>query len=177
VDRLRKYTIHFSGLKQGKHSFEFKIDKGFFEDFENSEILDAEIGIDVDFEKHSNYLSLNFNISGIVVSSCDRCLDPIDVEIDYSPVLYVNFGDETSDITDVDDTMILARTEDTLDLAKHFYDYISLNIPIQKYHPDNENGESTCNPKMIEKLKNYSIHNEKVNEIDPRWDKLKNLYN
>jgi uncharacterized metal-binding protein YceD (DUF177 family) len=177
LDRLRKYSIHFSGLKQGKQNFEFKIDKGFFEDFGNTEILDAEIDIDVEFEKHSNNLSLNFSITGIIVSSCDRCLEPIDVEIDYSPVLYVNFGDETSDITDVDDTMILSRTEDTLDLAKHFYDYVCLNIPIQKYHPDDENGESTCNPEMIEKLKNYSIHHEMDKEIDPRWDKLKNLYN
>ena len=35
MDKLRKYSIHFSGLKQGKHNFAFKIDKGFFEDFEN----------------------------------------------------------------------------------------------------------------------------------------------
>jgi uncharacterized protein len=177
VNKLKQYGIQFSGLKEGKHDFEFEIGKDLFDAFDNSEILDADIVIRVNFEKHTSNLSLEFDIQGIIQTTCDRCLDPIDLEIDYSPKLYVNFGDETSDLTDVDDTMILARTEDTLELAKHFYDYICLNIPIQKYHPDNEDGSTTCNAEMIKKLQNYMSDNEENGKIDPRWEKLRNIYN
>jgi uncharacterized protein len=177
VNKLKQYSIQFLGLKEGKHDFEFEIGKDLFEAYENSEILDADIVIKVDFEKSKNYLSLEFDIQGVIQSTCDRCLDPIEIEIEDYPNLYVNFGDETSDITDIDDTMILSRTEDSLELAKHFYDYICLNIPIQKYHPDKEDGSSTCNPEMLEKLEKYLAGDEKDETTDPRWDKLKNIYN
>jgi uncharacterized protein len=177
LDKLKQYKIHFLGLKEGQHDFEFEIDKGFFEAFNNTEVIDADILIKIEFEKNNNYLSLEFDIQGVIESTCDRCLDPIEIEIDYCPKLYVNFGDQTSDPTDIDDTMILSRSEDSIELAKHFYDYISLNIPIQKYHPDNEDGSSSCNPEMLDKLEKY-LSDEKASEsIDPRWDKLKNLYN
>jgi len=177
LNKLRQYSIQFLGLKDGKHNFEFEVGKKLFEAYGNSEILDADIVIKVHFEKSTSYLSLLFDIQGIVQTTCDRCLDPIDIEIDYSPELYVNFGDETSDLTDIDDTMILARSEDSLELAKHFYDYIILNMPIQKYHPDNEDGSTTCNPEMIKKLEDYMAGDDNNGTIDPRWEKLKNLYN
>jgi len=177
VNKLKQYSIPFLGLKEGKHEFEFEIGKELFEAYENKEITDADIIIKIDFEKNKNYLSLEFDIQGIIESTCDRCLDPIEIEIEDYPKLYVNFGDETSDITDIDDTMILARSENSLELAKHFYDYICLNLPIQKYHPDNEDGSSGCDPEMLEKLEKYLAGDEETDSTDPRWDKLKNLYN
>jgi len=177
VNKLRQYSIQFSNLKEGKYDFEFEIGKDLFDAFGNTEIIDAEIVIKVLFEKGTSHLSLAFDIQGVVQTECDRCLDPIEIEIDYCPSLYVNFGEETSDLTDIDDTMILARSEDSLELAKHFYDYVILNLPIQKYHPDNEDGSSTCNPEMLEKLENYMSGEVKSVDIDPRWEKLKNMYN
>ncbi|MFN8258306.1 MAG: DUF177 domain-containing protein [Bacteroidales bacterium] len=164
-------------MKQGKHEFEFELGKDFFDEFNNTDILGADLRVFIVFEKNSTYLSLNFKISGKIQSLCDRCLEPVDVEIEYSPSLYVNFGEETSDLTDIDETMVLSRSEDSINLAKHIYDYICLNIPIQKCHKDNEDGTSGCNPEMIKKIENYSLQTAKKGEIDPRWEKLKNLYN
>ena len=47
----------------------------------------------------------------------------MELEIDYSPSLYVNFGEETSDLTDIDDTMVLNKSEDKIELAKHLYEW------------------------------------------------------
>lgn len=177
MSKLSQYNIQFSGLTAGKHEFEFEIGSDFFSHFDNTEINKAEIGVYVDFEKNERYLALDFHLEGVVWVNCDRCLEEIEIEIDYAPRLYVNFGDETSDLTDIDDTMILSRSEDKIELAKHFYDYILLNMPIQKLHPDDEEGYSTCNPEMVEKIEKYKAGSNDSDESDPRWDKLKGLYN
>jgi uncharacterized protein len=179
MSKLDQYNIQFSGLKAGKHQFEFEIGKDFFSHFENTEITDANIGVYVDFEKNERYLALDFHLEGTIQTNCDRCLDDLTIEIDYAPRLYVNFGEETSDLTDIDDTMVLSRSEDKIELAKHFYDYVLLNMPIQKIHPEDEDGLSTCNPEMIQKIEKYELgqNNEDSEQTDPRWDKLKGLYN
>ncbi|MDF1548753.1 MAG: DUF177 domain-containing protein [Bacteroidales bacterium] len=177
MSRLSQYDIHFSGLKPGKHEFEYEINKDFFSFFENEDIVDADISVLVNFEKNERYLALEFDLQGVVKTICDRCLENIELEIDYTPGLYVNFGDETSDLTDIDDTMVLSRSADKIELAKHLYDYICLNLPIQKVHPEDENGESTCNQEMIKKIEQYQLGNVESEETDPRWDKLKNLFN
>ena len=37
MDKLRNYDIVFSGLKNGKHEFQFEIDKAFFKLFETEQ--------------------------------------------------------------------------------------------------------------------------------------------
>jgi uncharacterized protein len=175
--KLNQYYIYFSGLKDGKHNFEFKVDQSLFSLYGDQDIIDAKVSIDVELEKKTNHLSFGFNIVGNVIVACDRCLGEMEIEINYSPVLYVNFGETGSDITDIDDTMVLSRAEGKIDLSKHFYDYIILNIPIQKTHPDDENGNSTCNPEMLKNLEKYSVKEAEKDKTDPRWDRLKNLYN
>jgi uncharacterized metal-binding protein YceD (DUF177 family) len=175
--KFNQYYIYFSGLKDGKHNFGFKVDKTLFSLYGDQEIIDAKVSIDAVLEKKLNHLSFGFNIVGTVLVACDRCLGDMTIEINYSPVLYVNFGEASSDITDIDDTMVLSRAEGKIDLSKHFYDYIILNIPIQKLHPDDEMGNSTCNPEMLKNLDKYSVKEGEKDKTDPRWDSLKNLYN
>jgi uncharacterized metal-binding protein YceD (DUF177 family) len=69
----------------------------------------------------------------------------------------------------------LPRDEDELDLRQYLYEYIHLALPIQRIHPDDAKGESTCDPSMLLKLKEHLV----VEEIksDPRWDELKKLIN
>jgi hypothetical protein len=56
MSKLDQYNIQFSGLKAGKHEFEFKIGKDFFSHFENTDIEDANIEVYVDFEKTKDIL-------------------------------------------------------------------------------------------------------------------------
>ena len=177
VTKIKKYIIHFSGLKEGKHDYQFEIDRQLFLEFGENEITDAKVVVDVVLIKKTNHLAFSFEINGVLTTICDRCLGPIEIEVSDSQKLYVNFGEINSDISDVYDTMILARSEDKIDLAKHFYDYIALNLPIKRIHPDDEHGISTCDEKMLMKLDEYKFHDTKKDGTDPRWDKLKNLLN
>ncbi len=42
-------------------------------------------------------------------------------------------------------------------------------------HPDDSRGNSTCDPAMLQKLREHIVSEE--NESDPRWDELKKLMN
>ncbi len=57
--------------------------------------------------------------------------------------LHVDFGKETSDLSDVDDWMVISYKESQIDLTKHFYDYINLQVPLKKVHPNDEYGKTT----------------------------------
>jgi uncharacterized metal-binding protein YceD (DUF177 family) len=42
-------------------------------------------------------------------------------------------------------------------------------------HPDDENGNSTCDSEMLNLLDSMQQKEHDENEIDPRWEKLKEL--
>jgi len=69
----------------------------------------------------------------------------------------------------------LPADEHELDLQQHFYEYIHLALPIKRVHPDDQSGNSTCDPVMLKKLKELIV--EEKYENDPRWDELKRLMN
>jgi len=69
-----------------------------------------------------------------------------------------------------DDNIILADNAHDIHLAQHFYDLVSLAIPIKVTHPDNG-----CNEETLRTLEKYMVKNENTN--DPRWDILKNVSN
>ena len=47
----KEYIIPFSGLKQGKHEFEYNIENTFFESFEYNEFNGADIKLQVTLNK------------------------------------------------------------------------------------------------------------------------------
>jgi len=172
---MNKFTIKFRGLSEGKYSYNFEADDTFFNQFEKTEIKKGRIFFDIEMIFNKNLISLNISLKGKVLVQCDRCLDYFFQKIKHNTVLYVEFGYENSDISDVDNKITLSNKENEIVLDKHFYDYIHLSLPYQKIHPKDENGNSTCNIKMINKMEELSSENN--NKTDPRWDQLKKLFN
>ncbi len=173
---MSKYKIKFRGLKEGKHRYQFKIDNSFFEKYPESEIKKAEISAEVEMLITKDLLTLNIKLEGTAELQCDRCLDFFDSPITYETVLYADFGDKNSDLSDADNKVTISNKASEIVLDKHFYDYLHLSLPYQKIHPDDENGKSTCNHEMIKKIDEYSS-GKNSEPADPRWDKLKSLYN
>jgi len=61
MDILKEFLIPFSGLKLGKHQFEFQVNNTFFTHFGYDEFNDSNIKMNVVLEKKSNMLELNFS--------------------------------------------------------------------------------------------------------------------
>lgn len=169
------FVIPLSGLKEGHYTFDFEIGNEFFEKFEESEIKEGRLTAIVVMEKRSSHLDLVVKISGAVMISCDRCLEMFLRPFECENRLLVKLGKSISD--DDPDVLSLPSDEHELDLMQHFYEYIHLALPIKRVHPDDEQGNSTCNPEMLEKLSELLVEDEDENNIDPRWDDLKKLMN
>ncbi|NPA45005.1 MAG: DUF177 domain-containing protein [Chlorobi bacterium] len=173
---MNNYKIEFRGLREDKHNYNFKITDDFFNKFEESEIKKGEVLINVEMNLSKDIIILNISLKGKVEIQCDRCLDYFYQPISYKTKLFVEFGYENSDISDVDNRITISEKEDKIVLDKHFYDYIHLSLPYQRFHANDKNGNSLCNIEMLDKLEELSTKKEEK-ETDPRWDKLKNLYN
>jgi uncharacterized protein len=167
------FTIPVSGLKEGRHNYYFEINNEFFEQFEESEVKEGKLQVKVDADKRTTHIDLSIGIDGVISISCDRCLGIFSLPVSSRNRLLVKFG-RIHDESDPDILTIPADEHD-LDLGQHFYEYIFLSIPIQKVHPDDNNGNSTCDPEMLEKLKEHFLSEE--NNNDPRWEELKRFMN
>jgi len=149
-----QYIIHFKGLKEGVHDFEFVIDKPFFEEFEHLEIPDGKVGVKIALTKKTGFMELALALSGLVEVQCDRCLDYFEIPVAYEGQLLVKFGDEV----ETDDEVIFLDPEAyRLELKQTLYECLSISIPYRKVHPDLPNGDSGCNPEMIKKLNELLI--------------------
>ena len=162
VENRRLYTILFKGLSLGSHVFDWTIDGSFFESYEMSEISDACIQAQVTLLKHTHFLELDFILDGWVEVSCDRCLDPLKLDIASDAKMYVKFDEHAGEVASDDDPdlIILSHDEDRLDVAQYLYEYAHLNLPLRRVHPDDAKGRSTCNAEMIRKLEQYLVEDK-----------------
>lgn len=167
------FSIPISGLKEGRHRFEYNIDKTFFDQFEEPEAEDGDLTAVVEADKRASHIDLTVSISGIVKIPCDRCLGIFKQPVDCTGRLLVKFGLVHNE--DDPDMIVVPAGEHDLDLKQYFYEYILLALPIRKIHPDDMNGNTTCDQGMIEKLKEHVVGDE--SSSDPRWDELRKLMN
>lgn len=170
----KDYVIQFASLSLGQHEYQFEIGDKFFENLDYSEIKQANIIIDVKLLKQSTMMILESEISGTVKVNCDVCTGEFDLPIEGNYRLIVKVGGhETGD--EDDDIITIAANEHQLDLRQYFYEYITLLVPIKRVHPEDENGNPTCDKNTLNKLKNFLTDQEPQDPIDPRWNDLKKI--
>lgn len=142
--------IDIKGLSDGEHDYRFDIDGSFFEAYESDIVSDAALVADALISKREGRTSLDLGISGSVTVKCDRCLAdltlPIEVKVHF-PVLFSS-AEEDGEAGENDEILTVDRSKNHIDLTQIIYDYVNLNIPIRKVHPDGE-----CDPVMMEKMK------------------------
>lgn len=171
---LKDFNIPFVGLKLGSHLFEYKIDRAFFEAFNFDEYANAAISVEVDFLKKTTLLELDIHVKGTVNVPCDITNIAFDQPLDGTLHLVVKFGPEFND--DNEDILILPHEEYQVNIGQYIYELVVLSVPTKRIHPKVEDG--TMESKALDKLNELQIETEKTVEetdIDPRWDKLKDL--
>jgi uncharacterized metal-binding protein YceD (DUF177 family) len=174
VKRQSQYVIAYKGLKDGLHLFDFKVNDEFFEAFENSEVEKGNVDVRVTLNKKTTVLEFMFDLKGKVFVPCDRCLDPVEMEVEYQAPLFVKQGEETHEETD--ELFIISEQESEIDVSQFIYEFIHLSLPYRRVHPTDKKGKSTCNKEMIKRLEELSVNKDEP-DTDPRWNDLKNLFN
>ena len=172
---LKEFTIPFVGLKIGKHHFEYKVKKAFFEHFEYEDFKDVDINVNVELEKKTTLLELHFEISGWVNVNCDLTNEPYNQKIKDKFDLVVKFGEEYNE--EHIDILIVPHGTYEINIQQYIYELIILAVPAKRIHPGVEDG--TLDSDILKKLEELSPrlkkNKEKEEEIDPRWNTLKNL--
>jgi len=173
---LEEFDIEFVKLKDGFHEFNYRLGKSFFEAFEQEEVLDADVDVNVDLEKTAGMMILEIVIQGTVTETCDRCLTGIKIPIDSEYRLIYKTGVEgvKKEESELDSELIvISQSEFKINPAPYICETVILSLPMIKNCDDLE--EKPCDKAMLSKLENLAIDDEESN--DPRWEKLKELLN
>ena len=141
------YKIQISGLAQGKHDYEFPVKGDFFKEFGNSQIKDAALVAKVVLDKGSGWMNVSCNVVGTILTECDRCLDDLEIPMNFTADIAVKTAKLGEEIESTDEFLIIDPSDGELDLKQFIYDYICVNVPLKKEHE-----EGRCNPKMLKKL-------------------------
>ena len=171
MDKFRNYEVVFSGLKEGKHKFQFEINKAFFELFETEqEFTNPRITADVLMDKHSTFLEFWIKTKGVVTLVCDITNEEFDHPIENEIKVLVKFGEEYDDGDE--DVITIPSTDHAFNVAQLIYEDVSLSIPMKKVSPNVDDED-------LEILEKYSPKETEdqagEEEIDPRWEALKKL--
>jgi uncharacterized metal-binding protein YceD (DUF177 family) len=173
MNEMKTFTIPFIGLKEGKHQFEYQIDKKFFDAFQYDEFNEVTVKVDLSFTKKPTMLELMFEVKGTVNIACDISNEIYDQPISSSFNLIVKFGEEFND--DHDEILVIPHSEFEINIAQYIYESIILAVPLKRIHPNVLDG--TMKSEIIEKLREIEVQEIKQVNIDPRWDKLKDFKN
>ena len=160
------FDIPFTGLTAGVHQYQFKISETFFDQFEFSEIKNANLKIILDLEKQSSMMILHFEIKGEVETVCDTCGEDFMMPVSFKDRIIVKFGDEEMEQTD--EIWVIPHHEHQINVAELIYEFSHLALPTRKVHP-----KGKCNPEALEQLNDLEYDQDEV--IDPRWEGLKNI--
>jgi uncharacterized metal-binding protein YceD (DUF177 family) len=183
AESKREYVIPFVGLKLGVHEFEFEITDSFFEDIEYSIVHKGNVSVKLSLDKKETMLIGDYTIVGKVETGCDRCNEPVEVEIQGEYQLIYKFDDKPSD----DESLIIVYPEEfEIDVKDSILELITVSLPARALHE-----EGDCDEEMMDLLYEYTVNADDASEdvgdseeelddedddmIDPRWEALKGL--
>ena len=141
--------IDLQRLPIGTHSFDIRLDDDFFASLEKSEVLSGQISATATLNLREEDYQLNIAVHGTVFVVCDRCLDPMPLDINDEQEIFSEDEEEVNDQSPM--------TNYQLDLTWLAYEIVSINIPLVHSHQPGE-----CN-KQMELL----LHDHLCDEPEP----------
>ena len=169
---LKTYSIPFTGLKLGKHIFDYVITNEFFDGFEYSLVKKADLKCKVELEKQETMLILNFHIGGSIDMTCDKCLAEYPQPVDIREQQIAKFSEES--IGEDLEVITLTKNDHEINIAGLIYEYVNVAAPFIAVCSD-EGNTPNCDKEMIARLNELSADGGQDDKTDPRWDVLKKI--
>ncbi|SIN99766.1 YceD family protein [Chitinophaga niabensis] len=172
MKHLREFDIAFVGLTPGVHTFQYQITDSFFENYGQQDFSNCNATVKLQFDKKSNFFLLKFEVGGTATVICDRCGQPFELQLwdDFNQVVKLVENPEEMNGDEDPDVTYIPRTESHLNVADFVYEFINLSFPMQRIHPDDANGKSGCDPKVLEMLDKMKEQGE--DKTNPIWKGL-----
>ncbi len=152
---MNPFLIPLNDWAAGERRFSFQAGTEFFQMFENQEILDADVNVEVTVHKSgARKAEAVLCLHGGVTVLCDRCLEPLTLPVDAAP----------------SEVLTPSESEAEWDLSQAVYDYVCLSLPLQRVHPEGE-----CNPDTVRFLGLQERTDEEAAPSSP-FSALKGLF-
>ena len=100
---------------------------------ENPDVISADVKVHLDLVKKNDTYDCRFTCKGMLQIPCDRCLDPLDHEVDTEYRVVVKYGETYDD--GADNLLVIPYSNSYLNVAYILYDTILLTIPLRHVHP------------------------------------------
>jgi len=157
----RQYDINLSAMDDGEHTYSYKLSQAFFDMFGYDEFDKAEIDVKVVVLKSGNMMDIKMQSEGSVELPDDRTGHLYRQRVTGDLQFILKYGEMFND--DNDELIIIPFNQPLFNLAQPIYEMTVLSVPMKHLDPDYEE------PVQEEE--------KPVKDIDPRWEKLKELKN
>lgn len=169
MDAFVAYTLPIQGLKFGVHHFKFEVDSAFFAQFEDSPVQEGKVLFELELDKRSDMMLLEFILKGFIKAECDRCTAMIELSIEDERQLIVKFGEDNVELGD--EVVFLQRDTPLFNVAKYLYEFVVLALPITNIYDCENDPTPPCNFEVLKHLKSDTDGSD-TNSI---WDSLRDL--
>ncbi len=172
--KKRAFEIAFVGLKPGIHEFDYEVDDKFFAEKGVTDFTNCDANIKLSLDKKSSFMLLKFEITGKAKVTCDRCGNPLPMDIWDEFNMLVKLVENPDDMNNQEedpDVYYISKTESHIDVGNWIYEFVLLSFPIQKTCSDEEKGGLLCNKEVLKKLKLLEVKQDK-NTSNPLWSGL-----
>ncbi len=138
--------IDLTRLPIGTHRFDILLDDGFFASLEKSEILSGHVAAKMTLNLREEDYSLSIAVHGTVSVLCDRCLDPMTLEINDEQEIFSEDEEPNEPYGEADRMNEVNKemaNDKMVNLQWLAYEIVAINIPLVHCHPT-----GACNPQM-----------------------------
>ncbi|MEO6330436.1 MAG: DUF177 domain-containing protein [Ginsengibacter sp.] len=152
----REFDIAFVGLKPGLHEFHYEVDDKFFLAYRETDFTNCKAQIKLTLERNTSFMMLKFEVDGKVEVICDRCGNPLPINLwdEFNMIVkLVENPEEMNDTEDDPDIHYISRTESHLHLSAWIYEFVVLSVPLQRMCKESEIGGPQCNKEVLNMLK------------------------
>lgn len=171
----RGFEIAFVGLKPGIHEFEYEVDDKFFAEKSVTEFSNCHATVKLSLDKKSSFMLLKFEIGGRADVTCDRCGNPLGMDIWDEFNMVVKLVDEPDVMNEQEedpDVFYISRTESHINVTGWIYEFVMLSFPMQKMCSEAEMGGPQCNKEVLAKLKGMEQGQQEEHNANQLWKGL-----
>ena len=77
MGKFKLYNVDLKNLTPGIHEFEYLLENKFFVDIDGDQVQKGKVKVNLTVKRSSMMFEMNFQIEGVVMVPCDRCLEPV----------------------------------------------------------------------------------------------------
>ena len=173
MQALTHFSLPIKGLENGIHEYQFSVSDEFFKQFEDSLIKKGSFDLNLEVEKRSNHIEVEFDIEGSIETDCDRCNAKIDLPVEGIHKLIIKFS--TEEISTDEEVWKVSFETESLDLSKAINEFVILSMPIVKTYDCEYDDPKPCNEKVKAYLEEDDEETDEDISDNPFADILKNI--